>query len=251
MLERFVLLSSPRTGSTLLAMALHAHPAVVMGGELFHPFEEERKRHAMNPQCALTVLDDYYHEGVDPVRFLEQQLYGRAYPPEKMAAGFKLFHFHLPDGPAAVFWSWLAAERDIRIIHLYRRRLLEAFVSLEIALRTQEWRRPASTGSAMPDLGPLTIDVDRFKRYADALASCVERMNATLKDHPMLTLEYQDDIVAQFEATVKKVEEFLGIASCPLPKKLQKQARSPLSEEIANFHEVHDALEGTRYEAYL
>jgi hypothetical protein len=47
------------------------------------------------------------------------------------------------------------------------------------------------------------------------------------------------------------MEAFLGIESVPLPKKLQKQAKMPLSEEIANFHEVHDALEGTRYEAYL
>jgi LPS sulfotransferase NodH len=251
MLERFVLLSSPRTGSTLMALALHSHPAVVMGSELFHPFEEERKAHAMDPGTALAVLDDYYHEGDDPVRFLEQHLYGRAYPPEKKAVGFKLFHFHLPDGPGAAFWSWLAAARDIRIIHLYRRRLLEAFVSMMIAIQTQEWRRPVSAGSPVPQLPPLTIDVDKFKKYADALASYVDRMNATLKDHAMLTLEYQDDVVAQFEATVKQVEALLGIESRPLPQKLRKQARSPISEEVANFHELHDALEGTRYETYL
>lgn len=251
MLRRFILLALPRTGSNLLAMALHAHPAVVMAAELFHPQVQGRKEHALDPKHAFTILEDYYHEDADPVQFLQNQLYGRAYPPEKKVVGFKLFHSHLEQGPAACFWDWLAGERDISIIHLYRRRILEAFVSLEIALMTQEWRRPIAEGPPPEEMGLLTLDVQRFKNYVDRVESYMKRMRATLMDHPTLTLEYQEDLSERFDESIKKVEAFLDIDPLPLPRLLQKQSRRAVADEVANFREFQEALKGTPYETYL
>ena len=52
-------------------------------------------------------------------------------------------------------------------------------------------------------------------------------------------------------AAIQRIEKFLGIDSLPLPQMLQKQARLPVSAEIANFQELHDTLRGTKYEALL
>jgi LPS sulfotransferase NodH len=248
MLQRFILLASPRTGSNLVGMALHAHPAVVIYGELFHVDENERKAQLAWKSYAPA---DYYRDGADPVAFLEKEVYRRDYPAEKTAAGFKLFHTHLHTGPAARFSDWLAASQDIRIIHLHRKRLLEAYVSYQIASTTRQWLVPLSAGPHGAEAAPVRIDIDSFKRYADEQIRRFEQAETLFRDHPLLTIEYHDDVCTQFETTIRKLEAFLGIPSMPLPKKLQKQAKLPLGEEIANFHELHDALEGTRYEAVL
>jgi hypothetical protein len=250
MLQRFILLASPRTGSNLVGMALHEHPAVVIYGEIFHPDDNERKAQlAWRSQSYAPA--DYYRDGADPLAFLEQQVYRPDYPAGKTAAGFKLFYTHLRTGPAARFWDWLAGARDIRIIHLYRKRLFDAYLSYQIASMTRQWLVPLAAGPHAAQVAPLKIDIEGFKQYADEQLRYKQEAETLFRDHPLLTIEYHDDVSAQFDATMSKLEAFLGIAALPLPKKLQKQAKVPLSEEVANFHELHDALEGTRYEAYL
>ena len=249
--QRFILLCAPRTGSTLLTAALHQHPAVVMYDEIFAAEESFRRS-----QSELSVPEpfapaDYYREGADPVEFLRRQVYGATYPPQKQAVGFKLFHAHMRAGPAARLWDWLAAEKDIRIIHLHRDRLLESYASFLIASKTREWLVPVSAGTHAAQVAPIVIDVDQFKDYADQQLGDRKRAEGLFRDHPYLTIEYRNDVCAQFDATIRRIEGFLGIASMPLPKKLQKQAQVSLSEEITNFGEVRDALEGTEYETFL
>ncbi|MBY0526426.1 MAG: hypothetical protein K2R98_23735 [Gemmataceae bacterium] len=251
MLERFVLLASPRTGSNLVGLALGSHPAVVMRGELFHPVEAERKAWQEASSQFTIPLNDYYHDGTDPVAYLEKNVYGWPSPAEKKAAGFKLFYTHLRDRGTVAFWDWLAANRDIRIIHLYRKRLLEAFVSYAIANRTHEWLQMANAPAGTAAHTPLTIDTEQLKRYIDENIEYFEQMQSTFASHPLLTIEYHADVCDRFEDTMQRIETLLDIESMPLPQKLRKQAKLPLSEEVANWHEIHDALEGTRYEVYL
>lgn len=250
MRTRFVLLTSPRTGSNLVSLALAAHPAVFMRGELFHPDEAQRKAWQQASLSFALPLQDYYRDGADPVAFLETHVYG-CQDPAKQAAGFKLFYSHLRDGAAAHLWDWLAAERDIRIIHLHRKGLLEAYVSYAIATRTNEWLQFSASSSASAPVPPLTIDIEQLKRYIDETTRHFAQAEATFASHPLLTIEYRADVCGCFDETMRRIEQFLGIESMPLPKQIQKQARLPVSEEIANFHELHDALEGTSYEAYL
>jgi len=251
MLTRFVLLASPRTGSNLLGLALAAHPAVVMRGELFHPIEAERKAWFEASLQLPLPLSDYYRDGADPVAFVEERVYGGRLPAEKKAAGFKLFYKHLRNSATVGFWDWLVANEDIRIIHLHRKGLLEAFVSYAIAERTHEWLQFVGRAGSDAPPAPLTIDIDKLKGYIDETTRSFEQAQAAFASHPLLTIEYQADVCGQFEETMRGIEKFLGVESLPLPQRLQKQSKLPVSEEIANFHELHEALEGTRYEAYL
>lgn len=251
MLQRFVLLASARTGSNLVIGALHAHPAVVVYAEIFHDRESERKAQLAWNSQGLWSPTDYYRDGAEPAAFLEKEVYGRAYPEGKTAVGFKLFHTHMRTGIAAHLWDWLAANRDIRIIHLYRKSLFESFVSFQIAQATREWLVPIAAGPHAAEVAPVTIDIGQFKQYADEQLRHREEVETRFRDHPRLTIEYNNDLCSQFDATIRKLEAFLKIASMPLPKKLQKQAKMPLSEEVANFQELHDAFDGTPYEAYL
>jgi hypothetical protein len=274
MTQRFLLLFHPRSGSNLIATTLAAHPSIVMYGELFNHLEAARRdvRQIGGP-VGPSAQTDYLRDGGDPVAFLQQQLFQRSFPPEKTAVGFKLSHHHLRQAdtvelcrliggnagtgllatPAEEvrFWNWLGADREIRIISLYRQRLLETMVSLLIAVKTQQWLLPV--GGRRDESGPkqVHIPVEDFRQFIDFMTASQERACALLADHPLLTLEYQVDVVDRFEETMKRIEAFLGVGSLPLPPRLQKQSRVPVSEAITNFAELQKAVAGTKYEAYL
>jgi LPS sulfotransferase NodH len=273
MTQRFVLLFHARAGSTLVTMALAAHPEIVMYGELFHPLEAARKDlRPLGPTPGPCDQTDYYREGSDPVAFLQQQLYGRDFPAERTAVGFKLSHLHmrteenaflrdvlgietgarkaLPPAEEERFWNWLGADREIKVISLHRRSLLEALVSALVAARTHQWELPVGATAKAPEQRPH-VAVDKFRQFVDLMTADWERAHILFGHHPLLELEYQQDVVDQFDATIRRIEEFLGVATVPLPQKLQKQAKAPVREEIANFAELQQAVAGTRYEAYL
>lgn len=250
--DRFILLAYPRTGSSLIAHALGVHPAVAMYGELFHPIEAFRKHVVTAADEAPYPLSDYYRAGADPVEYLERELYGRAFPPDKKMLGFKLFHRqHLPSPARERLFDWLAGMKGIRIIHLYRKRLLAAYVSFQRALLTHEWGIKAGDSAHGKEAPPLTIDVEGFQKYADEILSSQDLVAGLFREHPMLTIEYREDVAEHYDATIGRIEEFLNLDVMSLPQLLKKQARRPIEEEVTNLAEVQAVLRGTRYEAFL
>jgi len=272
MRQRFLLLFHPRSGSNLITTALADHPAVVMYNELFHHIEVVRRDIRLPGEgagpCSRT---DYYHDGRDPVAFLQEQLYGRDFPPDKTAAGFKLSYFQMRSqanrgfcellgAPAGLanegehedrLWNWLGADREIRVISVYRRSLLQALVSSLNAVKSNQWWLPANA-SAKPAAGQrFQVPVEKFRTFVDLMVAGRERACALFADHALLSLEYQEDVVDQYDITMRRIEEFLGVAPLAVRPQLQKQARIPVSEAVVNYAELCQALAGTRYEAYL
>lgn len=250
MIQRFVFLTHARSGSTLVAQALSAHPAVVMCDELFHADLEERQGQVNDPKRVLQPLQHWYRDGDDPVQFLETNLYGRSWPAGKKTAGFKLFHPHAREGEAARLWDWLIAAKDIRIIDSFRQRLLAAFVSRARARKTGLWEKPVGDQKEV-HVPPFPVDVAEFKEYVDELTGYRERTMAQLAGHPSISFEFGADIRDNFDETMQRVQDFLGITRVDLPQKLTRQASVPLEERITNYDALCTELKGSKYEAYL
>ena len=77
---KFVIITTPRTGSSFLASNLEKHSNVKYFGELF-TFMSHPKSHTKK------ILKD-------PMKFLEKKVY-KAYPSRIKAVGFKLFYCQL------------------------------------------------------------------------------------------------------------------------------------------------------------
>jgi hypothetical protein len=272
MKPRFLLLFHPRSGSNLVATALTEHPAVVMYGELFHHLQAAREHLRPVDTPGPCAQCDCYRDGADPVAFLQDQLFNRSFPPERTAFGFKLSPLHLrraanaricallgtdpgPDQPGEAsenrFWQWLSADREIRVISLYRQSLLETMVSALVALQTNQWLQPIGTAAKTPKQDRLHVPVDQFRQFVDLMTADRERALALFAGHPLLDLEYQKDVADQFDLTMRRIEEFLGVPPLALRKQLEKQSRTPIRERVINYAELHLAVAGTRYEAYL
>jgi hypothetical protein len=131
---RFAVIGDARTGSTMLVHGLDDHPQIVCFREVFNFLQD---------------FVDYHVDGYDPR--IESQLALRKEQPERFlreciftphpegtkAVGFKILYKHIVGNPAVE--PVLAADAELRAIHIKRRNLLRAFVSTLIAQRTGRW----------------------------------------------------------------------------------------------------------------
>ena len=224
---RFIVLAHPRSGSQLLVNALGQHPDVRCYGELFHPRPEVRALHHR--------LDDgrSWREGDDAGEFLAS-----VFAAPRPAVGFKLFYNHCEAALEA-----LSRDSRLRVIHLHRENLLAAYVSLQIAIATDRWqvRAGEQASEAHP---PLSLDAalcrEFFVRVEAQRARALERFAA----HPRFEVEYHA-LTAQFDESLARAFEHLGVAPVAVEKRLLRQASRPLREQIANFDTLAAAFAGT------
>ena len=97
---KFVLLTHPRSGSTLLSLALRAHPEIRMFGELFNDESDERicafeAGYRSRPSIARYlkyIRGGAYVRGWNSAEFIERQIYFDPSNDRPPATGFKLFY---------------------------------------------------------------------------------------------------------------------------------------------------------------
>lgn len=235
--RRFIILGSPRTGSNYLLTLLRSHPNIYARGELFnrlcvfdyenHPLHAEllRRRQA------------------DPENFLRRFCF---FPLQASmdASGFKLFYQHV-DGPLRWFPFILRQEPDIRIIHLKRRNVLRQYYSYQRAMLDDRWWTVAQETPSTC----ITIDPDACLRFFASTVTLRNRFDAIFRD---VQLEvWYEDLIADKEGVMRKVQEFLGVPVRTLQSNLKKQNPFPLRECITNHNEVRARLLGTEWEPFL
>jgi hypothetical protein len=125
-----------RVQDRLFVNLLNAHSRVLAFGELFRSPETIGWDTApFNTSRSAKLLALYR---ADPVAFIGECIF-RRWPRGWGAVGFKLFYYHARQLPYSSVWDYLAANRDIRILHIRRRNLLKQYYSLERAHKTNVW----------------------------------------------------------------------------------------------------------------
>ncbi len=269
--RRFVLLTSERSGSTLLVDLLNRHPRIHVNGEIFNVNSLAREQQV----AALK----------DPLRHLEG---GFGAPEGTRAAGFKLFYHHatrstfdpslFPDKLAAgaheamqrkireyhawvlasfdlveleaklaEVWRRLIEDESIRIVHLVRRNRLAAFASLKRAWLTNEWER--TSGEAGRPL-PITLDFEECREVFTQLDRWERERHREFSGHDVLEITYEE-LVADAASTLHAVHDFLGVERGDAVTRLRRQGARELSEGILNWHELEARFAGTPWAAFF
>jgi hypothetical protein len=275
---RFIILAPARSGSNLLASQLNAHPDMVCFAELF------------NYTVDFIIYDVDGYDGHSPEdialrerdrpAFLRTRIFGQ-HDEGIHAVGFKLPYEHIWLVPDVL--EWLLAQDDLRVIHLRRRNLLRARVSLRIAEMTKVWMErkpppltslltPANAFRALRHPGratnavratlwpklpgpqaqrePITISVDECKFYFAWVEENAAQYGSAFGDHPVLTI-YYEDLVANREAVLHELQMFLGLKPRPLRVATRQQNPEPLEELIANYDELREAFRDTEYGVFF
>jgi LPS sulfotransferase NodH len=239
---KFILLAHQRSGSELVISSLREHPQVVAFGELF-----VFRRIGFNIE-GYDNHSEVLHQArkLFPVEFLNRFIFS-SYLEKKRAVGFKLFPNQLDNHHFRCVWDWIKQNRDIAVICLSRQNHLAAYTSLLIARKTgvygitDESQRPS-----------ITVTINKEKclsefRKRDILKAAARKK---ISNHRVMDITYEE-LNEDPISTILQIQEFLGIDKVqPEIVTIKKELR-PLSEVIANYHEIRQQFAGTIWAHYF
>lgn len=205
--RRFILLSSPRSGSTLLHTYLNS---------------------------SLNI----YSLGEQPWRDLENRIdtdYFKPYPNLIQAVGFKVFYQFSEQAPYHTLYQKLIEDEGLQVIHLFRENTLEQYISEQLAWQKRTWTKKKE----ITDLDKLTLDLAAFEAYVDQHKAQQTRCLKDFEDHSRMSITYES-LTQDPENVLKEVQSFLGVRHRKLFTVLEKQSDYSLSDLLSNADAVKE-----------
>ena len=272
--EKFAIVTTQRSGSTLFRLWLNSHPDIRAHGEVF--LRQYGAHDGFNHFCSLTpgrriihgtlgsrhlcravrsfvpavvirsYLDSLWsnpeHSGpwTDMTTWNEYQPRGA---PESLA-GFKIMYSELKCYP---YLRGHFARRGVREIHLLRANLLKMYLTRINAKRTGV----AHSQEAAPRTSRLKINTILLMAFIRRVERLRGAMARALSRGPYLEVTYED-FVGRTEQVQSSVLQFLGADALEMSwPGLKKMSRGTLEDRIQNYGEVVCALRGTRHQVFL
>lgn len=244
---RFIVVTRTRTGWHLLRSALNTHSQVVVLGELFK-----------NPET--TVLRNWPYHYVpawygrrlsalirsDPIRFLETKVFC-TYPAAVRAVGFKIGYRHARESQWTPVWPYLQERKGLKVIHLKRRNILKAHLSL---VRAQESRLWVSRSGDADPVRPVHLDIEKCLSAFEETRADGIACDRFFDGHERTDVFYED-LCDSYPAEIDRIQAFLGVRSETIEPKTRRLGTRPLSESIENYGELVRRFTDTPWEAFL
>ncbi|MEM9819878.1 MAG: FkbM family methyltransferase [Bacteroidota bacterium] len=221
--RKFIILSSPRSGTHMLRTALRNHVDIVAGSELFNPdFIRDRPFGPETP--AKEILDQYIF---------------RDYPPNIKMVGFIIHRSGTPFGNWPNLWPMLAADKSIHVISLRRRNLLRRYLSYQV-MRTFRGSIP----------NPLHFDPERLEKDFVDQEKEIEDFDRRFAGHPLMQI-YYEDLCADYPSVVEQVQQFLNVKPQRLWPDIEGKPQRKLSEAIVNFTALKTHFAPTKWASFF
>ncbi|MEL7005666.1 MAG: Stf0 family sulfotransferase [Bacteroidota bacterium] len=210
---KFIILSSGRCGSTLLHTYLNSHANILSKGEILQQLYDGDKPNA--PKDITPVIFPSHGGNIK-------------------AVGIKLFYDYreLPSFKNA--FNTLVDDGSIKVIHLVRQNKLAQFVSYKRAWSNLEWSQ--NRKSSIKDI-KLKVDIQEYTDFVKNNEQQKEEALVRFKEHEIIDLTYEE-LSDKTEASLRKIQTFLGVQNKRLFTALKKQNDKPLSEVVENWEEV-------------
>ncbi len=211
-----LVLSTYRTGSTLLIDYLNGLPGARFFGELMHTGQCRGPKSGMRK---------------DLLPFLRGLFNGHS------LTGFKIQLDQL-EASDVTLTDLKSLSRDTRFLLLYRRSLFRQFVSHKHALQTDVWE-------LTPPRTPLKIDETELLAYCDGIRRRYEGARKRLAGERCWALAYEDLCRAGPVGFSEGLHAFAGTEPFHPVSRLIKQSRD-LRGEISNYLEVERWIDHPR-----
>ncbi len=245
--QRFIVLTTPRSGSTWFVDVLSQLPGTTAFTELFLPRRKPRADRSLSWRTAEYL--DQNLRGVELFCELGPEIgmrpwsvvaYLNALYRRPGAVGFKVMYSNLVRYPE--LWAYVVARR-VRVVHLVRRNLLDVVVSERVGEATRTVHRLA--GEPEVAIDPVHIDPADLVRRIRRMRRRLIVMRGALRACGVPHLEVTYELLTREPQTFGAVCAFLSIewgGRAP-QSRLDKLVKRPLAEIIRNYDEVRRALE--------
>ncbi|MCP3661079.1 MAG: hypothetical protein GY696_01065 [Gammaproteobacteria bacterium] len=251
-MTKFILAGFPRTGTTVLAGSIIAHPELLFYGELFSNTAQVRHTEAMRiTMGAGWKLESVLDWGIPPCSYTGSthgyldELYNCEV--SFKAVGFKIMFDQAMDGPNSDVWNYIGDHPEIKIIRTKRDSRLEVICSYVRAHITRRWH---TTGGPMPN-PRFVIPPHEFLALLKKMETVPMPIQKVDSTHQVLELDY-GRISEDFQACMSDIYLFLDLTSGEVtPPRLKKIARMKPNEELANYEELKQHFQNTKYSKYF
>ena len=227
-----------------------------MFGELFHTDIQHRLKAyrwgiERRPSALLNPKRTkgwYYTDHQEGDRFLQDLVYSDPSDDRPHAVGFKLFYDHARAGREKSVWNYIRLHEELRIIHLVRANLLDCFLSIQTAEATTVWEIELDE-PGFSEQPTLRIAPEACENYFKNLTLQRKRAASELfsPGRRVLQVEYERDVLGNFDETLNRMQEFLGVVPEALPQLLRKQATAPTRARIENYDQLRRRFEATEF----
>ena len=240
----FIILTSPRSGSTWLVSLLNQMQGTTTYGELFLPRKRSGKWDA-----------DFAYP-----RFVEARQAGQRNRPAEVfkyldtlyqqpgAVGFKLMYSHLRRYPELL--AYLLVHR-VRVVHLVRKNPLDLLISRAVKRKLQQAHRLANEPAVQGV--QVELNTDTLLKKLQIKQRKMNRARNLLRWSGLRQIEVGYEELQTDPTAFPGLCRFLSIESDgKMPEsKFQKVRRESQTQVLKNYGEVRQVLEGTGYMVYL
>jgi LPS sulfotransferase NodH len=158
------------------------------------------------------------------------------------ARGFKLMYYQTFYTPGLL--SYLK-KNNIKIILLLRENILRNALSDLRARSTGIYHNQEDNEEQRSHLTKLQVNTDDLQQKMNDIVRQNNQLTGLVKDMDFMKIRYED--FAEWDATMKKLETFLGVPAAAISEGAKKLNPDNLQDMIENFAEVNTWLRENNY----
>jgi LPS sulfotransferase NodH len=236
-MKKFVILTTQRSGSTVLWRCLDCNPAISVRGEMFLPSHPGANAYAAFLKSSTKYRLYHYIANKRNVAAYFERFF--SVWPDSEAVGFKLMYGQMNSN----IKKWIL-DHDVSIIHLVRKNKLKTILSRE----TMKLRQVShvSSGDTVEDV-KVELDVETLIPRISRMEKEVQKYGEMFSSLPYLQVTYEE-FVNDPNSCAEQIFSFLGISSMNnLELPLKKINSDSVEQLISNYAEVRARLLDSPY----
>lgn len=251
-MTKFVILTLPRTGSTLLSKSLNKHPEIFCDDEIFHfsfknyfsanqfrflkiSFLPKKINYVINYPATFFRLKN----------FLEKYYSNKADENFK-ARGFKLMFYQTFYVPGLINYF---KKNDVKIILLLRENIFRNALSDMRARITGIYHSQDNNAEMVSGLPKLNVDINSLKNKMEHIIYQKNKLESIVKNMDYMKVRYEDFI--HWNNTIDRITDFLNVSKQEVYAGAKKLNPDRLEDMITNFTEVKTWLQQNNYAAFI
>lgn len=243
--NRFVIVGTQRTGSSVIAELIGLHPSIVCGWEwtqhLWHPRKTLLAERGLNGE--LDWLEPHHQ------RHVREQLsqkdcrwlgFRRLFRSSGLWLGHPGWSPALGVDQLGAHIRWLRRNNDIHVVHCRRRDNAEWLKSKVLARLNASF-----VGGTYDDSKKVHVDIRRALRQVAAKQWVDNALAELAQSNPYCEVNYED-FLQDNQAEITRAYQFLSCAPINIPvneAKLVKQSTKSIDEYLSNYHELVNQLD--------
>lgn len=241
--QRFVIIGTARTGSSLLWSYLNSHPDILcMRGVFGSTNKINFGKFYIGLPSECNSLKLVKERNQYPIEFLEEYVFKKYYQKYK-AVGFKYFYDHnrhLLNKHGLT--DYFSKDKEVKFIHVKRRNLLAGLYSYKRALVQQNW-------TSANAYFQTEISTSECENHFDNTIEQQKQFDR-LFDNRTFEIIYED-FINRTPETLNELQNFLGLPLTILNTETKKNENGNMSEMVTNYTHLKHYFKDSKYRTYF